>query len=433
MSHFDSLLYKGDSSTLVFKIVDAICGTAGAGALVNEILLTRLGTAMETIYFNELDYIFGKINFLARSPAESYTYNPLVDLLNSDQWDEVRIKDAWYRQRITEFFAACNLGSTPDGIRTCVHAALAVDADIYEMWRVIDNYHIVGYLGRAEQPARNEIVIRPHKAELAPSEARLVRDMLDRVVTVDTVVTVDVNGLAVSNPVPVASACADSSYFEVQKLVTPTPVLDNIPPPEMLAIDLLPTETWMWSEDKTLAPYAAFSISQEASFYYLVGGGARSPIDSVEYGTLQADGSVRSEANFEVYESANYYTSWTSYELADSPDNYPGGKYGIHPKRAPAKNPDGTAYQFPYASQASWVAKKKAEVIALGGVATDDYYRLPITTGPQTRHAYLPEYAVAYSAPIKESQISSSITRRRVLSATQEVRSPDVFTRSTSG
>ncbi|HNI70406.1 MAG TPA: hypothetical protein PLO27_03740, partial [Marmoricola sp.] len=94
---------------------------------------------------------------------------------------------------------------------------------------------------------------------------------------------------------------------------------------------------------------------------------------------------------------------------------------------------NGTAYQFPYASQASWVAKKKAEVIALGGVATDDYYRLPITTGPQTRHAYLPEYAVAYSAPIKESQISSSITRRRVLSATQEVRSPDVFTRSTSG
>ena len=67
----------------------------------------------------------------------------------------------------------------------------------------------------------------------------------------------------------------------------------------------------------------------------------------------------------------------------------------------------------------------------MGGVATDDYYRLPICTGPQTRHSYLPEYAVAYSAPVKESQISSSITRRRVLSVTPEVRSPDVFTRST--
>ena len=1109
MAHFDEQIYKGDSSTLLYKIVDALSGTAGAGALVNEILLTRLGTALETIYFNELDYIFGKINFLARSPAESYTYNPLVDLLTSDQWDEVRIKDAWYRQRITEFFAACNLGSTPDGIRTCVHAALAVDADVYEIWRFCvddtteiltrtgykcyddlqegdetltlnmetgfaewqpilsvtsfevtdeqmlsveakghsslttmdhrwpdlrttgsfrgqhpdpkallisrsadlhaidrfiraapvidlpdaqkysdhlvelmgwfiteghihnrrgggkytslniaqshrvnpekvmrirmaltrvfgpgvdefstrkgkrsdrlpqwretispckpdmtlfrlnsvagevlcqlapnkvatmefihsltesqlriflgsclsgdghvrkdgyrsivqnsvdrlvpiqiactllgiptslqaptntgenrkstrvlslceknryiaplaqnrknaehvtytgkvwcpttgngtwfarrnnttyftgncDNYHTVGYLGRAEQPARNEIVVRPHKTELAPSEARLVRDMLDKVTTVDTIVTVNTNGLAVSTPVPLASACADSVYFEVQKMVTPTPVLDNLPPPEMLAIDLLPTETWMWSEDKTLAPYAAFNIAQESSYYYLVGGGSRSPIDSVSYGcadveteiltlrgwlsydevtdedicltlntdtgqsewqpvrgvyifpgqhevikmenlshssvttrdhrwpvtfadnrstpgwswrttetltpktricaaapvlapdepkwsdalvelvawmwteghvrphggvvitqsqvanpenvmriraaltqvfgpagelrvrsrpswresiyepergivnfhlnkragqplllhapnkvvstaflaeltraqlelfiqvsidadgswrpknnecavlrqrdrarvdafqvactlagkagtvrqqadgtwamcvtkspwrgpaerkyvqqttidtpvwcvstanrtwfarrngtvyatgnTLQSDGSVRAEANFEVYESGNYYTSWTGYETADSPDNYPGGKYGTHPRRAPAKNPDGTPYRFPYASQADYVAKKKAEVIAMGGVATDDYYRLPITTGPQTRHAYLPEYAVAYTAPAKESQISSSITRRRVLSVTPEVRSPDVFTRST--
>ena len=431
MSHFDEQVYRGDSSTLLFKIVDALCGTAGAGALVNEILLTRLGTALETIYFNELDYIFGKINFLSRSPAESYTYNPLIDLLTSDQWDEVRIKDAWYRQRITEFFAACNLGSTPEGIRTCVHAALAVDADIYEIWRMVDNYYMVGYLGRAEQPARNEIVVRPHKAELAPSEARLVRDMLDRVTTVDTVVTVDVNGLAVSNPVTVASACADSVYFEVQKMVDTTPVLDNLPPPEMLAIDLLPTETWMWSEDKTLAPYAAFSIGQEAAFYYLVGGGSRSPIDSVSYGVLQPNGSVRTEANFEVYESGNYYTSWTGYERADSPDNYPGGKYGTHPLRAPAKNPDGTPYHFPYISQADYVAKRKAEVIAMGGVATDDYYRLPITTGPQTRHSYLPEYAVAYSAPVKESQISSSITRRRVLSVTPEVRSPDVFTRTT--
>ena len=756
MAHFDEQIYKGDSSTLLYKIVDALSGTAGAGALVNEILLTRLGTALETIYFNELDYIFGKINFLARSPAESYTYNPLVDLLTSDQWDEVRIKDAWYRQRITEFFAACNLGSTPDGIRTCVHAALAVDADVYEIWRFVDNYHTVGYLGRAEQPARNEIVVRPHKTELAPSEARLVRDMLDKVTTVDTIVTVNTSGLAVSTPVPLASACADSVYFEVQKMVTPTPVLDNLPPPEMLAIDLLPTETWMWSEDKTLAPYAAFNIAQESSYYYLVGGGSRSPIDSVSYGcadveteiltlrgwlsydevtdedicltlntdtgqsewqpvrgvyifpgqhevikmenlshssvttrdhrwpvtfadnrstpgwswrttetltpktricaaapvlapdepkwsdalvelvawmwteghvrphggvvitqsqvanpenvmriraaltqvfgpagelrvrsrpswresiyepergivnfhlnkragqplllhapnkvvstaflaeltraqlelfiqvsidadgswrpknnecavlrqrdrarvdafqvactlagkagtvrqqadgtwamcvtkspwrgpaerkyvqqttidtpvwcvstanrtwfarrngtvyatrnTLQSDGSVRAEANFEVYESGNYYTSWTGYETADSPDNYPGGKYGTHPRRAPAKNPDGTPYRFPYASQADYVAKKKAEVIAMGGVATDDYYRLPITTGPQTRHAYLPEYAVAYTAPAKESQISSSITRRRVLSVTPEVRSPDVFTRST--
>lgn len=141
---------------------------------------------------------------------------------------------------------------------------------------------------------------------------------------------------------------------------------------------------------------------------------------------------MRPEANFEIYESANYYTNWVAYEKADAPDNYPGGKFGTHPLRSPAKNPDGTAYVFPYASQAAYVAQRKAEVLALGGVATDDYYRLPITTGPQTRRPYLPEYAIAYSAPAKESQISASITRRRGLAVVNEPLSPDVFIRNTA-
>ena len=35
-----------------------------------------------------------------------------------------RIKDAWYRSRITEFFAACTAGGTHEGIRRAVHAAV---------------------------------------------------------------------------------------------------------------------------------------------------------------------------------------------------------------------------------------------------------------------------------------------------------------------
>lgn len=431
LDHFDEMVYKADSSTLIYKFVDALCGTAGAGALINEALLARMGAAMETIYFNELDFIFGKISFLSRSPAESYEYNPLTDMLTSDQWDEVRVKDAWYRQRITEFFTAVTKGSTPDGFRACVHAALGVDADIYEVWRYADNFGLTGSLGRAEQTARNEVVVRPHKEELTPQEMRLLRDMLAKMASIDTLVTINTVGLAVATPVPIAAACADSTYYEVQKVVTPTPAIEDLPPPEMLPIDLLTTEQWMFSKDPTLAPYAAFNISSEYSYYYLVGGGTRSPIDSVSYGTLREDGSVQPEANFETFEPTGQYTDWRFYETADSPDNYPGGKYGVYPSTGPAINPDGTPYRWPYDSQQDYVDAKRAEVLAMGGMADDTRYRMPITPTSQSRRPYLPEYAVAYAAPARESTISSSMTRRRPLTHTTEPNDPSIFVRTT--
>ncbi|QDH91762.1 hypothetical protein SEA_PHRAPPUCCINO_87 [Mycobacterium phage Phrappuccino] len=430
MAHFDEQIYKGDSSTLVYKIVDALCGTVGAGALVNEALLARLGAALETIYFNELDFIFGKMSFLSRSPAESYPYNPSQDLLTSEQWDEVRVKDAWYRARISEFFAACSKGSTPNGIRACVHAALAVDADIYEVWRYVDNFGITADLGRAETSARNEVVVRPHKDTLSPGEMRLLRDMLTKMASIDTLITIKPEGLAVHTPVPITGASADSTYYEVQKMVTPTPLLDNLPAPDLLAIDLLTTEQWMFSKDPTLAPYAAFNITSEYGYFYLVGGGTRSPIDSVTAGTLQADGSVRPEANFEVYEETGQYTDWIPYEKADSPDNYPGGKYGLTPYEAPAKNPDGSPYTWRYASQTAYVTAKSAQVIAMGGIANADHYKLPITAAAQNRRPYLPEYAVAFSAPARDSTVSSSLTRRRGVTASPERRDPANFVRA---
>ncbi len=778
-------MWKADPSTALYRLVDAMCGTAGAGGLVNEILLARMGGALDTIYFNELDYIFGKINFLSRSPAESYPYSPLVDMLTSEQWDEVRVKDAWFRSRIKEFFAACNKGSTPDGLRACVHAAIGVDADIYEVWRYCadteteiltrsgykshenlvegeevltlnldtglaewqavsavnrfsvvdeemlsvemrghsslttmdhrwpvlashkkylshdegrshygprtwglavhrsrdlqredkfiraasvsnlpdqpkytdslveligwfiteghcnelgyaqnivqshkvnpdnveriraaltktfgpgvsrfttrtgrkserapqwresvspskpnltlfrlnsvagavlaevapnkvastdfinsltesqlalflnavvagdgytrcdgyrsivqnsierlvpiqiaatllgiattyqaeqktlgapttvlslceksryisplgqkginatkqrysgtvwcpttpngtwfarrhgthyftgntDNFGLTADLGRSEESSRSEVVIRPHKDEVSPGEMRLLRDMLGKIASIDTTVTVNTLGLAVFDPTPIASACADSTYFEVQKVVTSTPVFDDMPPPELLSIDLLSTEQWMFSKDPTLAPYAAFNISQESGYYYLVGGGARSPIDSVTYGVVYDDGQwMRSEANFESYDPAGYYTDWIAYEKADSPDNYPGGKFGLHPPTAPARNSDGTPYIFPYLTQQAYVDVEKDKIIAIGGIANDHNYKLPITTNTHDRKEYLPEYAIAYSAPSRDSTISSSLTNRRPLTVSLEPRDSTILVRTT--
>lgn len=434
LMHFDDYAYTGTSDTTLYKYVDALCGTTGAGALVNEIFLARMAGALETIYFNDLDYIFGKISFLSRSPSESYPYNPQSDMLTADQWDEVHTKDSWYRARIRLFFQACNLGGTPDGIRMCVEAALACDADVYEIWRYLDNFGITSDLGRSPHTARNEVVVRPHKSVLQAEEMRLLRDMLAKIVAVDTVVTVNTQGLATLAPIPVVAAAATSTYYEIQRVVTATPALSQLPAPELLPIDLLPTEQWLFlaKSDPQLAPYTAFNYSAEQGFYYLTGGGRRSPIDSVTYGTLQADGSVKTEPNFQVFSSTAQFTAKQAYEKVDSPDNYPGGKFGITPAAEPALNPDGTPYNFRYASQSSYINAKIAEVEAVGGVADQDGYKLPIRRPVDAARTFYPEYAISAFPPSRDSTVSSSLTARRDSSTVgrPEIRDPANFTRT---
>jgi len=472
LDHFDGDVYVADSTTLLYKFVDAMCGDAGAGSLKKEIFLQRLSGALAGIYGSDLDYIFGNVSFLSRGPSESYDYDSMGQMLTSDQWDEIEVKDQWYRQRITEFFTAATMGSMTDGIRHVVHAALSCDCDVMENWRYIDSYGLSGNVGRApittayqavdlttghtvpfgtqgeattfvagkSDPTkwqvqavgpRNEVTIKPYKSGLTSKDRRMLRDMLDKTTPQDTIMTIDPNGLSVSTPVKIRSITADSTYYQVEKVVTATPVLDQLPTPELLAIDLDPTEQWLFSKSPELAPYAKFNITQEYGYYYLVSGGARSPIDSVTYGLLNNDGtSVTLQKPFELFESSGQFSDYISYEIADSPDNYPGGKLGLTPNAAPAINPDGSPYQFDYASQAEYVAKRKNEVLAMGGIADDEHYRLPVEKAGASKRTYTPDLAIAYSAPARDSTVTSSWTARKPRTIVAELTDGRTFVRS---
>lgn len=447
IAHFDDSVYTGDSTTLVYKIVDAMCGDSGAGSLKKEIFIQRLSGAITGIYGTDLDYIFGNIHFLSRAPSESYTYDPMGDQLNSDAWDEVRVKDAWYRARITEYFRACCAGGTRDGIRMAVHAATSVDCEVFEGWRYLDEFGLTDPVGRANlntipagtlddeghAPAngRNEVVVRPNKAGFSPKEMWLLRDMLANIVPLDTIATIDQQGLSVTTPVPVRAVAADSTYFEVQKIITGTPMLEDLPPPELLPVDLNPSEQWLLSGEPQWAPYAQFNISQESSYYYLVSGGARSPIDAVSYARLASDGvTLTGQMPFEMYEQTGQYTDWMEYDRADSPDNYPGGKFGVTPDTVPAIRYDRTPYPFPYTSQADYVAAKKAEVIRLGGIADDMRYRLPLLKEGRTKRTYTADLAIASTPPVRDSTVTSSWTGRRMRPSLLGKRDPAMFVRA---
>ena len=255
--------------------------------------------------------------------------------------------------------------------------------------------------------------------------------MLARVSALDAVVTVNSQGLNINSPLPVLAAAADSIYFQVEKVVTPSPSITDIPSPELLAIDLDPTERWLLSKSPELAPYAQFNISSEFSYYYLVSGGSRSPIDSVTYGTLDDDGvSVTEQKPFEWFEATEQYSDWQPYERADAPDNYPGGKYGLTPDAAPALTPNRAPYQFPYASQEEYISLKQAEVESLGGQYDGSQYRLLIQKPGTFKRTYTADLAISSAAPTRESSITSGWTSRKTRSSSSELRSPSIFVRS---
>ena len=111
-----------------------------------------------------------------------------------------------------------------------------------------------------------------------------------------------------------------------------------------------------------------------------------------------------------MFDTTGSFTPKQPYERADCPQNYPGGKYGIHPDREPAQNPDSSPYIFPFASQGAYVAAKAAEVVGLGGQADADGFSLPISAPSSSARAFWPEYAIAYAAPTQDSTVSRQST-----------------------
>lgn len=433
MQDFDTDIYNTSSTSTIYKLVDALCGSTGAGQLLNQNFINTLQGDLSTTYGSDLDYFFGNIGFLPRSPSEQYTVNSSLDLADSDAWDQVDIADAWYRARIRDFWTACGMGGTPEAIRLVVQAACSCDANIFEVWRYIDNDGLTESIGRAD--ARNEVVVQPLKSGLSQQELKLLRDMLDRVMPMDTIVTINTEGLAVLTPIGTNSATANSTYFQVEQLVVATPILNLLPSPDQLPLSS-PSPSWLWlfsatSDNPQVAPYARHNKTAQYTFYYLVGGGARSPIDSVSYGTIAVpQGGFGTTAkheitpadymnyytpasNFVAYQTSSQYTPFAAWAPADSPDNFPGGKYGLHPSYAPAINADGTPYTFPWDTQADYVAAQITIVTNLGGIATTEGYQLPIAAPNQTQLVFQPDYAIAYYPPGRDSTVSASSTTNR--------------------
>lgn len=139
-SHFSESYWKLDSDSIVFKILDALCGDAGAGNNKKSLFISRLQASLDSTYFQDLDsFYFGVLGF-PRHLSESYDFNPYSNALTVQQWIEVQLKDAKYRARCLDLMSAFDHGTSPFGIRMGCKSVLGVDCDVFEIWKYLDSF-----------------------------------------------------------------------------------------------------------------------------------------------------------------------------------------------------------------------------------------------------------------------------------------------------
>lgn len=410
MAHFDEDVYDVSQTGHLYKFVSALTGGSGAGDLVKQSLIARSLQDIETTWFRDLDALFSTSMGIPRLQEEAYEYNS-SDVLTADMLNEMMVKDAWYRARLKNILSGLQEGGTAQGMRLLAQGVCSVDADIYEAWRWRDRDKRPG---RIEQHSDREIIIVPHKASVSEREKEVLLHVTDRLKPADSIVTVQTGGLAIHKVVPIRSAASDSSYFEIRKQVTQYVDMSKVPAPEYLADELYEGQRLMY-ETKTgttvEAKTAAFSTTQEFSRFYTYDPDNRYQIARAEY--LAKEGTTyRAETPYNMIQSGQAFSSWKAVPIADSPDNYPGGRNGVHPMTYPAVNADGSDYVFAYSSQAEFLSEFTRAVEAMGGQVNGSVYR-DLVSSTSSSSAFDASSTIASSPAQPGAVVTGVITTER--------------------
>lgn len=376
----------------------------GTGSVRKLQDLARLTSTLDGTRFGDLDLIFGGIFDFRRFPEEQYSYDPFLEPLTTDQWDEVFRKDAQYRERIKKFMQSLMRGGTAEGLAMAAEAACAFPCDCYELWRKSANLGLegstLGRLGNAK-----EFVIVPKLIgtnTLDPRRRRAIYQVLERLKPANTICTVNDTGLNAHTVISVRKAYSDSEYFEIRKFVTGV----NVPPApaenkyywikdgeetEVKTLAHLQTLEDRWVLNESITSVVTFKMDNATLQRPLWDAGTNYPAEYI----VDWQGSywlaLRANINSQpqlgnpnwrnlslpsrLQEHGQQWGPWREIERADAPENFPSGKY---PNNQAKYNESG-AYVFDWPSQAAYESWFSQVIDMLGGQREANRYRLPLS------------------------------------------------------
>lgn len=352
---FPESVYSFGPHDHLTNLMRVLLDDPGVGQLLKMQTAARLSETLGGTQFGELDYFFGSILRFPRLAEEVYPYDPFVDQLTAEEWREVENKDAEYRERISLFLQAVGVGGTVEGIAMAAEAACGYECMVLESWRYNENLGLGTYAGRVAA-ANREIVIVPDVDTLDGSRRRAIYQAVEKIKPANVIVTVDEDGLAVRQVIVVRHIASPSEYFEIRKHVT------GVNPPAAP-----PSDKYYWITDGVEVEARSFAhLRRMEQKFHL-----NNSVTKVEVLTEDADG-IRYALPSGVAYSEEQFGPWREIDLADSPDNYPEGKF---PGDSSKYDDDGN-YVWAWGSQAEYAAWIQQSVVAIGGEFSGSRFRL---------------------------------------------------------
>jgi len=176
--------------------------------------------------------------------------------------------------------------------------------------------------------------------------------------TIPTIAT----GVINSSILPIRDACADSEWFSLERSVT-------APSSVLASSNSSNSRNWLQPDIPTNAP----------TFSHL----------NIQHSNLNLNNNIGS-INVSIYDNSiahsvtpittpvqnTQWSAWTSFGLADSPDNYPSGKYPGDASKYTLTVPPVYIYAWP--SQSAYISYLTNWILSQGGQVSGSLYRLPI-------------------------------------------------------
>jgi hypothetical protein len=197
LDRFPDEVYNKTIDSHLVKFLYSLLGPAGVGWLRKTYLEARIQLEEYGVELFDLDSFYGDPLKFGRILEEIYDDDPR-GLLNRENWESIRAKDAAYRARALDYVRGMRLGNTPTGMKLVARSGLGHEVEIVEHYKWLYDQHSDDHLNLPKFGITNsteEMVILPRR-ELAQSEIQQIS--INGVVT-GGFFTIGFNGLNTAN------------------------------------------------------------------------------------------------------------------------------------------------------------------------------------------------------------------------------------------
>lgn len=175
LDRFPETVYNKGADSHLIRFMYALLGPSGAGWLAKNYLDARLKLEDFGIDTFDLDKFYGDPLGFGRILEEMYDQDP-SGLLTNEQWQEIRAKDAAYRNRAIDYVRGARAGNTPLGMKLVARSGLGHEVEIIENYRYLYDQLSDDPLGLPKYGYSNsteEMIVLPRQ-ELPQSEIQTI-------------------------------------------------------------------------------------------------------------------------------------------------------------------------------------------------------------------------------------------------------------------